>query len=96
MRLLAKQPYIKVVREVTSLKQKKMEQERTLYLYEDKVVTAYREFAMKDVLDMSSRRIGSKGGLLFIHTTKGLFTYIVKTETTDFINAFQSYKNTFR
>ncbi|MGM8212285.1 hypothetical protein ACLIBH_05740 [Virgibacillus sp. W0430] len=93
MRLIATQPYIKVIREVTSVEKKEVEQERILYLYEDKVVTEYREFPLKIVLDMSYRRIGSAGGLLFLHTTKGMYAYTVKTETSTFINAFHAFKN---
>ncbi|MGM8365816.1 hypothetical protein ACLIBG_10105 [Virgibacillus sp. W0181] len=94
MRLIAKQPYIKVIREVTRIEKKETEEERMLYLYENKVVTEYREFPIEEVLDMSYRKIGTKGGLLLMHTTKGLYSYTVKTGTEDFINAFQTYKST--
>lgn len=62
MSLIAKQTYSKVVREVNSTEQKHTEQERTMYLYDDKIVTQYREFKVYDVLDISYRFIGDDGG----------------------------------
>ena len=38
MSYLVAQPYVKVSREVTSIEQKDIEHERTLYLYHDKIV----------------------------------------------------------
>lgn len=92
MRLIAKQPYIKIQREVTSIQQKDIEDERTLYLYEDKVVTAHREFPIENVTDISYRKFGVGAGLLYIHTLSGLFTYTVKTSTKEFINEFHKLK----
>lgn len=93
MQPLAKQPYVKIIRELTSIEQKDVEDHRTLYLYPDKVVTRHREFLVKDVIDISFRPIGDIGGLLYIHTNKGLFSYTVKTSTTAFIEAFNCMRS---
>lgn len=93
MRLIAEQPYIKIKREVSSIEQKEIELKRTLYLYDEKVVTEYREFLMKDVLDMSYRFIGESGGLLYLHTSKGVFSYTVKTSPEQFVKAYRDYIN---
>lgn len=92
MRLIAQQPYIKIQREVTSIQQKDIEDERTLYLYDEKIVTARREFPIGNVIDMSYRAFGVGAGLLYIHTLSGLFTYTVKTSTEEFIHAFHKLK----
>ena|SRR5690625_2380638 len=92
MNLLAVQPYIKVIREVTSIEQTDIEEERNMYLYDDKLVTKHREFPLEDVFDISYREFGQKGnGLLYVHTIKGVFSYTVKTSTDDFINAFHKH-----
>lgn len=90
MELLAEQQYFKVQREVTSIGQKDVEYERTIYLYSDKIVTYRREFAIEDVIELSYRKFGHETGLLYIHTESGLFTYTVKTSAATFIEAFKN------
>ncbi|WP_010648666.1 hypothetical protein [Oceanobacillus massiliensis] len=92
MNLIAEQSYIKIVRELSSLEQKDVEHQRKLYLYDQKIVTQHREFPLKDVLDISYRFIGGEGGLLYLHTTKGVFSYIVKTSPAEFVEAYKSVR----
>ena len=89
MKLLAEQPYIKIERHVDGLEQKNVESKRTLYLYDEKVVSRHREFPIKDVTDVSYRTVGPDGGMLYVHTNKGIYTYIVKSSPMDFINTFK-------
>ncbi|OZU89371.1 hypothetical protein CIL03_06550 [Virgibacillus indicus] len=91
MRLIAEQPYIKVKREVSSIEQREIELRRTIYLYDEKVVTEHREFPIKDLLDMSYRLIGGTGGLLYLHTSKGVFSYTVKSSPEQFVKAYRDY-----
>lgn len=94
MGLLAKQPYIKIQREVTSIQQKDIEHNRIIYLYDDKIVTEHREFLIQHVIEISYRKFGSEAGLLYIHTESGLYTYTVKTSTEEFIRAFHKLRET--
>lgn len=94
MSLIAKQTYSKVVREVNSTEQKDTEQERTMYLYDDKIVTQYREFKVYDVLDISYRFIGDDGGLLYLHTNNGVYPYIVRSSPKAFVEAFKEFRKT--
>ncbi|MCM3740708.1 hypothetical protein M3210_10530 [Oceanobacillus luteolus] len=90
--LLAKQPYVKIVRTVDSITQTNTEEERTMYLYEDRLVTRHREFDFHTINDMSYRLIGPKGGLLYVHTNKGVFSYMVKSSPEQFVQTFKEYK----
>lgn len=92
MTLIAKQPYVKIQRKISSTHQEKIEEARMIYLYQDKVKTKHREFPLDHVLDVSYRKISGVSGLLYIHTNSGLFSYFVKTSTTHFIRAFKSLK----
>ncbi|MBP2078359.1 hypothetical protein [Oceanobacillus polygoni] len=94
MNLIAKQTYSKVIREVSSIEQRDTEQERTMYLYDDKVVTQYREFKIHDVLDISYRFIGDDGGLLYLHTNNGVYPYIVRSSPKAFVEAFKEFQKT--
>lgn len=93
MPLLAKQPYVKIIREVSSITQTNTEENRMLYLYSDKVVTKHREFSMEDITDMSYRSIGENGGLLYIHTSSGVFSYFMKTSPKEFVHVFKEHRD---
>lgn len=89
MKLIGTQPYYKIQRQVSSVDQRDIEEQRHLYLYEDKIMTYHREFLLDQVLDMSYRAFGKQGGLLYLHTLKGVFSYQVKASPQPFIDAFK-------
>ncbi|MFD2629823.1 hypothetical protein [Oceanobacillus kapialis] len=92
MKLLAQQPYFKVERKVTSIEQIDIEHERALKLFDQKITSQNREFSMEDILDMSYREIGNDGGgLLYLHTSKGVFSYTVKDSPLAFIEAYRKH-----
>lgn len=86
MDIIAKHPYIKVIREVTGLEKTETKDHRELKLYKSKLTTRHREFLIEDLIDVATRIIGEDGGLIFIHTTRGLFTYTVETIDQNFIH----------
>lgn len=92
MCLLATQDYVKVERQLTSITQEDIELPRTIKLYPDRVQTEYREFRLEDITDISYRRFGSFRGLLYLHTTGGVFSYTVKTDTEAFVEAVKKQK----
>lgn len=89
MKWIAVQPYYKVEREISSTEQKVAVQDRLMYLYEQCIVTKHREFSIMDVFDLSYRRIGADGGLLYLHTKQGLFSYTVHGDPQPFIEAYK-------
>lgn len=89
MKLLAEQPYIKMDRQMNGLEQKDVELKRTLYLYDEKVVSQHREFPIEDVADISFREVGPFGGMLYVHANQGVYSYIVKSSPMDFVNIFK-------
>lgn len=89
MELIASHPYYKVEREVSSLEQKNVEYKRMMYLYEDKLVTHRREFPAEIIFDMSHREMSGEDSLLYIHSSRGVFSYPVKENPSEFINAFK-------
>lgn len=91
MSLIAQHPYIKIERKVSSNEQFELEHDRIIYLYSNKVVTHHREFPIKDVMDFSYRKIANQGGILYLHTLQGVYTYIVKDSPEAFIAAYRAY-----
>jgi len=90
MAYIIKQPYWKVIREVQSIEQKKTTETRYIYLYEDKITTKYHEFPMEKMLDVSFKKMQSGGGLLFLHTDHGVYSYHVPASPSKFIEASQA------
>lgn len=90
MERLAGHPYYKVQREVRKLEQENVEYKREIILYEDKVETKYRTFPIETVLDMSYREMPDGEGLLYLHTTRGVFSYMVKDEPAAFLSAYKA------
>ena len=91
MHIIAKHPYYKVTREVSSVEQKDVEEERYLSLYEEKISSQFRDFPIKDVFDISYRMISKGIGFLYLHTSKGVYSYKIKTPPDPFIEAFQKH-----
>ncbi|WP_079526448.1 hypothetical protein [Solibacillus isronensis] len=91
MNLIAQHPYFKVERTVTGTEQYEVEHNRIIYLYNDKVVTQHREFPINIVMDFSYREIAKQGGILYLHTLQGVYTYTVKSSPEAFISAYRDY-----
>ena len=86
---IAKQDYMKVQREIVGTEQKQILDHRVMYLYSDRIVTRYREFALKDVYDISYRRMGGDKGFLYLHTNRGLYSYLVSVDPSEFIASYK-------
>ncbi|RST71983.1 hypothetical protein D4T97_017110 [Siminovitchia acidinfaciens] len=89
MELLAVQPYVKVDKQIIDAEIIYSEENRKIYLYHDRLVTKYREFSTRDISDLSFRKMGDEGGLLYVHTIRGVFSYTVPSSPESFIKAFR-------
>lgn len=89
MTLIAELPYYKIERIITGTEQKTMKQLRKLKLYADHIQTRYRIFSLRDVHDLSFRSLGEEGGILFIHTNHGVYSYTVPHDPAGFLQAYQ-------
>ncbi|GCL71592.1 hypothetical protein [Paenibacillus naphthalenovorans] len=93
MNWIAKQLYYKVQRQMTGIAQITEAQDRWMYLYEDKVVTHYREFPIHEVFDISYRKLGGTEGILYLHTKQGVYSYMVKADPSEFVEAFKQLES---
>jgi len=91
--LLAVQPYAKVQRDVSSVKQVQREEMREIRLYTDRIETKHHTFPIQDVLDMSYYALGNKGGLLYLHTIRGVYSYHVYQTPQAFIDSFKTHQD---
>ncbi|OMD39064.1 hypothetical protein [Paenibacillus odorifer] len=89
MKWVAQLPYYKIQREIKDGEQRSFPCNRLMYLYKDRIVTRHREFPIKDILDMSYRSMGDTGGMFYLHTSKGVYAYLVECDPESFINTFK-------
>jgi hypothetical protein len=86
------QPYIRITRSVEVIEQKVTEKEYNLYLYEDKIISDSHHFPLETVHHTSYKPFSANGGLLYLHTNQGVFTYQVKENPKSFMLAFNTLK----
>lgn len=56
------------------------------------VTTARAEFALNQVLDVSYKPFSSEAGILYLHTTQGVFPFFIHSNPQIFIETFRSFK----
>ncbi|MBO2944291.1 hypothetical protein JJQ72_09960 [Paenibacillus sp. F411] len=86
---LAVQPYYKVVRRVEATEQIVQEEDRELLMSPQCIESQNRTFNMKDVFDISYRNLGASGGMLYLHTRFGVYSYLVREDPSPFIKEFK-------
>lgn len=87
MEPLATLIYYKVHREIDLFyEQKIIEEERRMHLYVNKITTHYRQFPIENIHDITFRPLGNEGGLVYLHTNHGVYSYNVKTSPSSFIH----------
>ncbi len=60
-----------------------------MYLYKERIVTKYHEFRIEEVFDLSYKVIGGNEGFLYLHTSQGVFSYMVSADPQAFIEAYK-------
>ncbi|AIQ46570.1 hypothetical protein R70723_12325 [Paenibacillus sp. FSL R7-0273] len=83
--IIATQPYYKVERIVAADSIETIIHQRSLCLYSDRIETAYREFQLAEIFDISFRDLGQGQGVLYLHTKQGVYAYPVETAAEPFI-----------
>ncbi|MGP4061905.1 hypothetical protein [Halobacillus litoralis] len=67
-----------------------IEHQETLDLYEDEIVTPTEKFVLKDVHDVSYKGLTGTYGFLYLHTIKGVRTYMVKEHPAEWMESFRA------
>ncbi|RIV03107.1 hypothetical protein [Bacillus licheniformis] len=84
--------YYKTERTIDFNRQTYTKKQNQMCLYNDKILTASRQYRLEHVYDVSYRPF-SEAGLLYLHTNKGVFAYEVNVDPGYFIEAFKKQKN---
>lgn len=84
--IIATQPYYKIERIVTADNLETIIHRRSLHLYPDRIASAYREFLIEEIYDISFKDLGQGHGVLYLHTKQGVFPYTVESAVELFIS----------
>lgn len=90
--MLCSQIYLTVHRKIENNEQKYEENEELIRIYEDKLTTASDYFQLKDILDISFRNFSATKGFLYLHTTRGVYSYVTDNEPNQLIKIFKELK----
>lgn len=86
---IAVQSYVIIERNITNQRQMSTVHRHELYLFKTKIVSHQLEYSLQNVYDLSYKIISGEEGFLYLHTNQGVFSYIVRTDTSMFIKEFK-------
>ena len=79
--------YSRTEQYIENFEQKNSRHDYTLSLYSYKIETETHTFQLEHILDISYKPFSNGGGLLYLHTNQGVFTYIIEKDPKVFIKA---------
>ncbi|MER2261833.1 MAG: hypothetical protein ABS934_07435 [Psychrobacillus sp.] len=89
--------YIEVKREIDFyFKMQHIESKFVLQMNGNEIVSAERQFKFQNVYDISHKPFSFGGGMLYLHTNQGVFSYNIKDNPAYFIEAFKTLKSSFK
>jgi len=94
--MVTSHPYIIITRKIKENEQQITEIKKYLYLYHDCVISDTDKFLLKDVFDMSYRSLSNDSGFLYLHTSKGVFSYHTKIKPHHFIHTYLKLRSLYR
>ncbi|MFZ0369724.1 MAG: hypothetical protein WAM07_08980 [Halobacillus sp.] len=86
------QPIVWQTRVIKDNQQVYTEEQSTLDLYESEVITPTETYRLKDIFDVSYKPFSDSYGLLYLHTIKGVKTYMVKESPEAWMEAYHHWK----
>jgi len=87
--MLAKQRYIKMERVLNGSGMDTVVLELDLLLDGETIIAEGRSYPLKDVYDISYRIVGGQLGILYLHTSSGVYPFNVEEDPAAFILAFK-------
>lgn len=92
MKVIANLPYITVTRNIEENIIYHKEEQHKITLSTSEISTSFETFLLKDVLDISYRIISSDIGFLYLHTTRGMYSFQMRSNPEQFIEEFKKIK----
>lgn len=93
LKILSSITYIDTERSIEAGEMKVVETERNIDLYKDTLITPSTQFHVENVWDISYKSFSSEARLLYLHTHRGVLTYMIYTDPDKFVKTFKKLKN---
>ncbi|ASS65231.1 MULTISPECIES: hypothetical protein [unclassified Paenibacillus] len=87
--MLARQRYVRMERVLNGSGMDTVVLELDLLLDREAITAEGRSFLLKDVYDISYRIVGGQLGILYLHTSSGVYPFNVEEDPAAFILAFK-------
>ncbi|MBA2174616.1 hypothetical protein H0266_06795 [Halobacillus locisalis] len=88
--MIYSQPVIHKKRVIENNRQYYLEEHLSLDLYDDQVLTPTESIDLRDLHDVSYKSFSGDQGLLYLHTNKGVRTFLVQHSPIKWIEAVKS------
>lgn len=89
MTFITSHPFIEMVRKIERTGQHTIEEEYELELYEDSIRSTYQHYRLNDVFDVSYRFTTGNYGFLYLHTNRGVISFMIKEDPHSFVEEYK-------
>ncbi|RSD25426.1 hypothetical protein [Mesobacillus subterraneus] len=90
--MLCSHQYLRVKRKIEDNEQVYEEYEEEIQVYADRITTASDHFDIKDVLDITFKTMSGDRGFLYLHTTRGVYSYFTNANPEQLMEIYQKIK----
>lgn len=91
--MLCSHSYLKVDRKIKDNEQIYEENEELIRVYDDRITTASDIFHIQDILDISFKNMSGKKGFLYLHTTRGVYSYFTNAKPDQLLRVYNEMRS---
>lgn len=91
--MLCSHSYLKVDRRIEDNEQVYEENEQYIRMYHDRITTASDIFYLGDILDISFKKMSGMKGFLYLHTTRGVYSYFTHAKPDRLLKVYNEIKH---
>ena len=91
--MLCSHRYLKVDRRIEDNEQVYEENEQLMVMYQDRITTASDVFYLQDVLDITFKKLSGMNGFLYLHTTRGVYSFFTNAKPDQLISIYKEIKH---
>lgn len=91
--MLCSHRYLKVDRRIEDNEQVYEENEQFIEMYDDRITTASDVFYLRDVLDITFKKMSGRTGFLYLHTTRGVYSFFTNAKPDQLIMKYKEIKH---
>lgn len=91
--MLCSHNYLKVDRRIKDNEQVYQEYEEIIRVYDDRITTASDIFFIRDILDITFKKMSGMKGFLYLHTTRGVYSFFTNARPDRLIKVYKELKH---